>query len=387
MVCGSCGARASLAEWAAASGPGAMRGKVGVPPAGTKIRVSTDARGGKVWEIPASRKPNFFIFFSVIWLAITTLVSGGFLFSVLSGGEIDGDMPQWVLIPFLGIFWAVGVGLFYLGLRQMLARHTIMVGAESLIWRRDFFGRITEKSLLRGGITTIAERVFYRQNNRPVYGIEIKGMEGRIRFGTTLRDEEKAWLVAELTEAAIPKKPTPKYGGAVVGGLLEPMKVGGAAQTEIFSHMIPGMGAQGFWIGLVFALVGGGFASLAFTVMDRESWIGFRGIWALLSSIFMFVGLGIFGQSLLGRGKERRIEGNASDISVRTYRRGLILKDESFPRRDVTDIRASLSGNSGSTPMKRLELIVGDRAVKLASWIDGDEADALVRQVREALGR
>jgi hypothetical protein len=101
----------------------------------------------------------------------------------------------------------------------------------------------------------------------------------------------------------------------------------------------------------------------------------------------MFAGLGMAGQFLLGRGKERRIEGNATEISIRTYRNGLILKDRSFPRREVTDIRASVSGSSGSTPMKRLDLIVGDRAEKLASWIDGDEADALVRKVREALGR
>jgi hypothetical protein len=47
----------------------------------------------------------------------------------------------------------------------------------------------------------------------------------------------------------------------------------------------------------------------------------------------------------------RRIEANATEISIRTYRNGLILKDKSFPRREVSDIRASVSGSSNSTNM------------------------------------
>jgi hypothetical protein len=165
------------------------------------------------------------------------------------------------------------------------------------------------------------------------------------------------------------------------------MKVGGAMRTEPFSAVIPGLGMRGFWLGLTFVLVAGGFVALAFTVMSRDSWIGFRGIWLVFNSLFISFGLGMLGQALLDRGKERRIEGNATEISIRTYRNGLILKDKSFPRRDVMDIRASVSGSSNSTTMKRVELIVGDRAEKLASWIDAGEADALVRQVREVMGR
>ena len=389
MVCGVCGARASLPEWAAASEPGAVRGRAGEPPLGTKIRVSTDGRGGKIWEIPASGKPNFLLFFALIWLAITGLVSGGFLIAFLSGEEIEGDFPEWALIPFFGIFWAVGLGTFYAGLRQMLARHTVTVSDGTLRWRRVMLGRVTEKSLACKGIMTLAQRVFYQQNYQPVYGIEIKGLEGKVRFGTTLSEEEKAWLVAELREVAIPdSEPKSRSSGGVSGGILAPMKVGGAVSgTEPFSIVIPGLGMQAIWVGVMLLLVGGGFVAMGFTVMREEDWIGFRGFWTAFSSFFAIMGLFMIGKTLAQRGKERRIEGNATEISLRTYRHGLILKDESFPRREVTDLRASLSGNSGSKPMKRLELIVGDRAVKLASWMDGDEADALVKAVREHLGR
>jgi hypothetical protein len=36
--------------------------------------------------------------------------------------------------------------------------------------------------------------------------------------------------------------------------------------------------------------------------------------------------------------------------------------------------------------MKRVELIVGDRAEKIANWMGGDDADTLVTDVRNALG-
>lgn len=283
----------------------------------------------------------------------------------------------------------MGLGTLYTGLRNMLARHRVSVGGGMLTLRREMLGRVSEKSLSCAGITTLEQREFYQQNYRPVYGIEIKGVEGKIRFGTTLEEAEKAWLVAELAGAALLKTASPAPGGAdsVVGGLLVPMKVGAMMRTEPFSAVIPGLGMRGLWAGLALVLVAGGFVCLAFTVMDRESWIGFRGIWLVFNSLFISFGLGMLGKALLDRGKERRIEGNATKISIRTYRNGLILKDRSFPRREVTDIRASVSGNSNSTNMKRVELIVGDRAEKLASWIDAGEADALVRQVREVIGR
>ena len=47
----------------------------------------------------------------------------------------------------------------------------------------------------------------------------------------------------------------------------------------------------------------------------------------------------------------RRIEAKVTEISIRTYSNGLILKDKSFPRREVSDIRASVSGSSNSTNM------------------------------------
>ena len=85
-------------------------------------------------------------------------------------------------------------------------------------------------------------------------------------------------------------------------------------------------------------------------------------------------------------GQDGRIKGNSAEISLRTYQRGLVMKDRSFARNAVTDIRALTSGSSNGKQMKRTELIVGDKTEKLSSWVDGDEANELVSQVRAALG-
>ena len=109
-------------------------------------------------------------------------------------------------------------------------------------------------------------------------------------------------------------------------------------------------------------------------------------MWLLMTTLFTGLGIYVLVTNLRGRGQDRRIEGNSAEISVRTYKRGLILKDQSFPRSSVTDIRASVSGSSGSNTMKRVELIVGNNSEKLCSWVDGGEADALVAEVRKVLG-
>lgn len=52
-------------------------------------------------------------------------------------------------------------------------------------------------------ILTVETKVFYTINYNPVRGIEIKGTQGKFRFGSGLHDSEKAWLVADLKESIL----------------------------------------------------------------------------------------------------------------------------------------------------------------------------------------
>jgi hypothetical protein len=395
MECSSCGAKASLPEWVAKDGT--YHGRADLPPAATRIRKEGDGIGGTIWHIPAGGKYVFFLFFAALWLGITVLVSGGFFIAILSGGEIEGNMPVWVLIPFSGIFYAVGFGVLYAGLRQKYMRHRLTVSGGGVAFQSEMFGRKKEKSLPSGTVKSIAQKEFFQQNYTPVYGIEIKGTGGKLRFGSTLTEDEKAWLVADLKDSVFVREKA-ELKMSVAGHA-------GRTKKEVFSVAIPEPQKFGWVAGLFLAVMGVSFACVGIFVIDGEPLPekgesgeygfdlvfslfnnGFRGIWLLMSSIFAGIGISFSIASLRGIGQDRRIEGNSAEISIRTYKHGLVVKDKSFPRSTVADIRTSSTGSSNGTQLKRIELIIGDKAERITSWTEGDAADALVAELREAMG-
>lgn len=399
MVCGFCGARASLVEWAKGADSGKKIGFADRPPAHTKIR--REDRGGNqvLWHIPATGKFGFFLFFSVFWLLITAAVSGGFLITFLTGGEIEGDGPKWLMIPFFAVFWAVGLGMLYAAFRQKYLRHTVTFGGDAITLRKEMFGRRREKSLARSSISSIAQKEFYQQNYQPVYGIEIRGVDGKLRFGSGLTNEEKAWLVADFNQVLSGNQ---KAGSVSTCDGLAPIRVG--ARKSVFSVVIPKPGASAMIGSLIFAIVGIGFVCVGVFVIEGEpmpkdrsngafGWFDFlfanlgRTAWTLFSSVFAVIGVGMTYSTLRGMRKDRRIEGNEAEISIRTYRNGLVYEDRSFPRNQVHDIRATHSGSANNKAMKRVELIVGEKTETIASWMDGDLADQMIAEVRAALGK
>ena len=169
------------------------------------------------------------------------------------------------------------------------------------------------------------------------------------------------------------------------GGLAPIKVVGGDRSGGVFSVVVPGM-RVGSLIGIcIFLIMSIGFLVGGVIFMKGEPWLGFRGIWTLFSSIFALLGLSQVLKFFKERAGEKRIEGNASEISVRIYKRGLIVKDRSFPRERVEDIRSSVPANAGDSSIKRLDLIIGGEVVNLSKWMNGDDADAVVAEVRAAL--
>ncbi|MES2982665.1 MAG: hypothetical protein V4727_10155 [Verrucomicrobiota bacterium] len=400
MVCGSCGSRASLSEWAS-SVSGQTVGFADRPPANTKIRREPVSADQVIWHIPATGKFGFFLFFAIFWLLITGAVSGSFLFAFLTGGKIEGDVPTWVLIPFFAIFWAVGLGMLYAAFRQKYLKHTVTFGMDQITLRKEMFGKTSQKSLARSSISSVSQKEFYQQNYKPVYGIEIRGVDGKLRFGSGLTSEEKGWLVADFNQVLSGKKKI-EFNQTTEG--LAPILVG--SRKSVFSVKIPKPGASALMGSLVFAMIGIGFVCIGIFAMEGESlpkdqqkaggaflWFhyllanGFRTIWILFCSMFAVIGVGMTFSTLRSMKKDQRIEGNEAQISIRTYRNGLILEDRSFPRNQVHDIRGTASGSSNNKQMKRVELIVGNKTEKIANWMDGDMADQLIAEVREALGK
>lgn len=404
IVCGLCGGRASLIDWAAGAESDRRAGIADQPPAGTKIRRETVGENLVIWHIPATGKFGFFMLFAVLWLLITGAVSGGFLVTILTGGTIEGDAPAWLMFPFFGLFWAVGLGMLYAAIRQKFMTHRVSIGSDTVTLRKEMFGKSSEKSLARSSLSNVSQKEFYKQNYKAIYGIEIKGVDGKLRFGSSLTSEEKGWLVADFNQVLkIGMKPASQHETIAPAGALAPIKLVNSRKS-IFSISIPKPGAGSIFGSIVFAIIGIGFVCLGIFAVEGEpfpkdqsggiiTWIhflfanGFRTIWTLISSVFAVAGVWMTISTLKGVGKDRRIEGSESQIFLRTYQNGLVTNEKSFSREQVHDIRGTESGKSNGTTMKRVELIIGDKTEKIASWMDGDLADKLIREVKEALGK
>lgn len=397
IECADCGTKASVAEWTQRPGENSVVGRAGRPPAETRIRRES-ALDGSAWHIPAHGKFGFLLFFGVLWTLLTAVVSGGFLLAILTGGEIKGNMPKWALIPFFGVFWAIGLIFLYFGVRQKWMSYRLTVGHGELVLSREMFGRSKEKRLPLSDITGIEQKEFYQQNYEPVFGIEIKAARGKLRFGSALDAGEKAWLVADLREAV--------FGLVQPDRMLADQPRPGLQHNQVFSVEIPNASKHLWPLAIVTGLLGAVFLVVSMTFL-KEPWeMGknkdsvmirvFDSLFNVLGhdmqAVFFLMGVALLtgGVALVvhfirNQGTVRKLEGNSLEIAIRTYRNNLVWKEKTYPRSMITDIRASQSGSSGSTIMKRIELIAGDEVIKLASWVDGNAADAVVEQVRSGL--
>lgn len=304
------------------------------------------------------------------------------------------------MLLFLSVFWAVGLGLLYAAFRNKYARHRISANRENVILRRVLFGKSKDIPLPTGDIRSVAEVEFYQQNYQPVHGIEIRGSRGKLRFGSMLTDAEKAWLTADMR-------------GVILGAPVDPSTTPDSrrvppvgARQGYFSIPLPQAGSQLLPVGIMLLLMGSAFVCIGIFFLGDSSGPaerpgtgdagifdfiftffhqGFRILWTAMSGVMAASGLAVLIWRARTANRETRIEGTDSEIAIRTSRHGLVLQERVFPRAAVADIRSSVSGSSNSKTMKRVELIVGNKAEHVSRWMDGEKADALVNEVRLAL--
>ncbi len=396
ITCGSCGTKALPAEWVEAARNGGVVGNTDQPPALTRITRTSEAAGTIAWNIPASGKSGRLFFFALIWCILTAIVGGGFLFQFVTKGQFDTDsnLPEWMLITFLGVFWAVGLSILYLAVRNRYTHQKISLNRNAVTLRRELFGKVSEKFLPRDAIQSIAQAVFYLKNHEPVYGVEIRGQKGRLRFGSDLSNEEKSWLVGCLRREIFgPVTASPKPVNVHTDGCFSvsaPLLVKHNLPFAIASLL---MGCLFLWViirfwpyevtttikgePLIFRMMDLGFAMLGNV---------FRVIFFLISGSMVVGGITLIVWVFWHHGEVTEFQGNSSTIIIRRLKAGRVLKEQSFPRQSVTDICSSISSITSGITTKRIQLIIGDKAETVANSIIADKADAVVAEVRQAMG-
>jgi hypothetical protein len=163
-------------------------------PAESRIELTGDS-GEWVYQIPRGHTPGGLIFFAVLWNAISwSLGLGAFAGKVQTGvrSSLGG-------LIFAAVFPGIGLGLIYLVLRLGFARYRLILGPRTVRLRRKVI-LAKDYELPTDEITSVRKKQFYSQNYQPVYGIEIAAGSRRIRFGSSLTEDEKNWLCWQIRE-------------------------------------------------------------------------------------------------------------------------------------------------------------------------------------------
>jgi uncharacterized membrane protein/ribosomal protein L37AE/L43A len=394
--CTSCGFEAFPDAWTPAA-DGIRKGKPDEIPANTRIRREKYGPRDCIWHIPASGKFGFFFYFGLIWTTFTAIMAGFFVFA---SEKENGPDQAWFLVLFFAVFFAVGIGCLYVAVRNKYALHRITVSRDRVAFRRELLGKVTEKSLLTSEVTVVEQNVFYQQNYQPVYGIEIQGNRRKIRFGTTLDEAEKAWLVADLQRCI--------FGTDAIESFVEftafPSPQNSAINAQdSFDFLLPAP-VRGLWIlGLAFAVLGlGGLIFAGYQMQNffsfgakDEPWFArvFDLIFSAFSIIPLIVGVAftvvgaiVFMKSRPNGDRQMRIEGEATQVFLRSYQRGVIVKEQAFSRTAIKGVIASRSGHMNNQEIKQIALIIDNKRIVLTRATAGSVADAWVEEVNRSLG-
>lgn len=160
-------------------------------PAETKIERKQVSDTQLLFYIPATGQWGGLFFFSIFWNAVAWLAAGAFVF----GRSCERVLPELFTIM---LFPAIGMGLAYAAIRARFAVHLLYLSSDRIRLQRQLFGRSRNYDLATSRVSSVRQVEFYRQNYKPVYGIEIKSAAGKIRFGSMLTDGDKRWLCSEI---------------------------------------------------------------------------------------------------------------------------------------------------------------------------------------------
>ena len=177
-----------------------MTQELTTPPAGVGIQVVKSSDDQLVIAVPPGGKRARSIgCFGAAWLVITGVISTAFLI----GGEEnwDGDAPPlYFLVPFLAIFWAVGIGMLIFWARMRFTQLLLSVERDQFAIQKTLFGRkkLTKLALDENSHAELVES--YSENDRPVYAIQMEGVGEIEKFATGLSYEEKRWLARSINQ-------------------------------------------------------------------------------------------------------------------------------------------------------------------------------------------
>jgi predicted RNA-binding Zn-ribbon protein involved in translation (DUF1610 family) len=359
-------------------------------PLHTRI-VAESTASGRRWRVPAKGGWNFLLTFSSLWLALTLTLCAFALTRWLE----DPKVTVKAFVPL--IFPLIGVGFLYAGLRASLARHTLEVDSREVVYTRYLLGFTRRKILQRDAVVSARLAGIYIENNRPVYAIEVQAKRGRIRFGSVLEPQEKAWLCQEVRQtlglrSANDPSATPKLLSEWRHGKLEMER--GADHTVVR--------AQSRGVGTTVLIIGAFFVAIAIFMLrgGLSMWMpwepqakvfyfifnGFIVFWCLGVSIALLTGMAMFRFGWIARNTIKMLHADAEFLTVIATSGRRVVKHTWNPA-EVQRMSVKTTLRTNSTPTYYGELQLPDRIVIFGTGAPREDIQRAIDLLGDAMGR
>ena len=171
------------------------------PPPGVDIQVVKSSADQLVIAVPpGGKKARGLGCFGFIWMAIVVPVSSVFILTDDADWD-GGNAPSlFVLIPFFGLFWAVGIGMIIAWVRMRFTKLFLSVEREQFAIQKTLFGRKKLKKIQLDEKSHAKLIESYSENDVPVYAIQMEGIGQPENFATGLSYEEKRWLANTINQ-------------------------------------------------------------------------------------------------------------------------------------------------------------------------------------------
>ena len=178
-----------------------MSQQYSVPPPGVGIKVVESSDERLVISVPpGGKKARSIGCFGVIWMAITVPVSCVFLLVDDANWEGGEAPPLFVMIPFFGVFYAVGIGMLIAWVRMRFPQSYLAVDRGQFAIQKTLLGRRKLTKIPLDGQSHAELVEAYTENDNPVYAIQIEGTGEKTKFATGLSYEEKRWLATTINQ-------------------------------------------------------------------------------------------------------------------------------------------------------------------------------------------
>jgi hypothetical protein len=169
-------------------------------PAGSTIKIVESTPERLVLFIPGGGgRASGLGCFGLVWNLFVVVFSAVFLGTILfdKGGDAPPVLP---VVGILSLFWLIGIGFIFFWIKFRFERTFLLLDPGRIVVQRVLFNRkrLSETILDAESRAELVES--YRQNEKPVYRVEVRGTPASAKFGTALSDEEKDWLVDRINE-------------------------------------------------------------------------------------------------------------------------------------------------------------------------------------------